>query len=94
MPFDVFIYCKNPTKKAINPQLSFYIRTEETPTQIGLWALKHLNYSEENKSEKLRDFLLNFNSELEKNKGKLPLNQKERNGHLADLIISGLFNKK
>ena len=94
LPFDVFIYCKNPTKKAINPRLSFFIQTKETPKQIGLWALKHLNYNEENKVEKLRDFLLNFNNALEKNKGKLPLSQKERNGHLADLIVSGFFNKK
>lgn len=92
LPFDVFIYCKNPTKKAINPRFSFLIKTEETPKQIGLWGLKHLSSFEENKAEKLRNFILDFNQAFEKNKGILPLKEKEKNAKLADLIISGFFN--
>lgn len=93
MPFDVFIYCKNPSKKAINPRLSFYIETEETPKQIGLWGLKHLEFNETNKVEKLRDFVLNFNQAFKKYKGTLPLNEKEKNAKLAEMILSGYFNK-
>ena len=92
LPFDVFIYCKNPTKKAINPRFSFLIETEETPKQIGLCGLKHLSSFEENKAEKLRNFILDFNQAFEKNKGILPLKEKEKNAKLADLIISGFFN--
>ena len=94
MPFDVFIYCKNPTKKAINPRLSFYIETEETPNQIGLWGLKHLYFKNEGNVEKLRDFILNFNCACKKNKGVLPLKNAAANGKIGDLIISGFFNKR
>ena len=94
LPFDVKIYCKNPTKKAINPQLSFYIETEETPKQIGLWGLKHLKFREKNNAEKLRDFILNFNQAYKENKGVLPLKNSAANGKIGDLIVSGFFNKK
>ena len=94
LPFDVFIYCNNPTQKAINPKLSFYIETEETPKQIGLWSLKHLKFRDENKAEKLRDFILNFNKAYKENKGVLPLKNSAANGKIGDLIVSGFFNKK
>lgn len=94
MPFDVFIYCKNPSKKAINPRLSFYIETEETPNQIGLWGLKHLYFKNEGNVEKLRDFILNFNCAYKKNKGVLPLKNAAANGKISDLIVSGFFNKR
>lgn len=94
MPFDVFIYCKNPTQKAINPRLSFLIETEETPNQIGLWGLKHLYFRNEGNVENLRDFILNFNNAYEKNKGFKPLNNAAANGKIGDLIVSGFFNNK
>ena len=94
MPFDVFIYCKNPSKKAINPKLSFYIETEETPKQIGLWSLKHLKFSDKNKIEKLRDFILNFDRAYKENKGVFPLKNSAANGRIGDLIVSGFFNKR
>lgn len=92
IPFDVFIYCKNPSKKAINPSFSFLIETEETSKQIGLWGLKHIVYSDENKAKKIRDFILNFNQTLEKTKGVLPFNKKQKDAKLAELIFSGFFN--
>lgn len=94
LPFDVFIYCKNPTKKATNPYFSFLVETEETPEQIGLIGLKHLTYSEDNKPEKIREFVLNFNKAFEKNDGVLPLTQGQKNAKLAELILLGYFNKK
>ena len=94
LPFDVFIYCKNPTQKAINPKLSFLIETDETPNQIGLLALKHLNYKDENYVEKVRDFILNFKQAYEKNRGVLPLSNREKNVKLAELILLGYFNNK
>ena len=94
LPFDVFIYCKNPTQKAINPRLSFLIETQETPNQIGLLALKHLNYKDKNNVEKVRDFILNFKQAYEKNRGVPPLSNREKNVKLAELILLGYFNNK
>ena len=36
MPFDAYISCKNPTKKAINPCLTVFLEKKESENIIGL----------------------------------------------------------
>ena len=58
MPFDVDVYCTNPTKKAINPRFNFFIKhTEKGVPLFGFIQLNSKNPPEENVS-KLGKFII------------------------------------
>ena len=94
MPFDAYISCKNPTKKAINPCLNIFLDKKESKNSIGLYSLTHLNFNQPNGIERLHDITYNFAQACEENKNKPPFNKKESNTHIAEQILKGFFNKK
>ena len=94
MPFDAYISCKNPTKKAINPCLTVFLEKKETKESIGLYSITHLKYNKSNEIERMHNIISNFEKVCEDNKNKKPLNKKESNCYIAEKILSGLFNKK
>ena len=94
MPFDAYISCKNPTKKAINPCLTVFLEKKETKENIGLYSITHLKFSKPNEIERLHNITYSFAQACEENKNKPPFNKKESNAHLVEQILKGFFNKK
>ena len=94
MPFDAYISCKNPTKKAINPCLTVFLEKKETKENIGLYSITHLKYNKPKEIERIHNTIFNFAKACEDNKNKPPFNKREAVEHVAKQILSGFFNKK
>ena len=94
MPFDVYISCKNPSKKAINPCLTVFLEKKETKEHIGLYSLSRLKSNQPNEIERIHNITYEFAKACEENKNKSPFNKREANMYLAEQILSGFFNKK
>jgi hypothetical protein len=94
MPFDAYISCKNPTKKAINPCLTVFLEKKETKESIGLYSITHLKYNKPNEIERIHNIISDFEKACEDNKNRKPFNRKESVCHIAEQILSGFFNKK
>ena len=94
MPFDAYISCKNPSKKAINPCISVFLEKKGTKNQVGLYSLTHLKARQPNEIERMHNRLYEFAQACEENKNKSPFNNHEANMYLAEQILSGFFNKK
>ena len=94
MPFDAYISCKNPTKKAINPCLTVFLEKKESENSIGLYSITHLKFSKPNEIERLHNITYSFAQACEENKNKPPFDKRESNAHLAEQILKGFFNKK
>ena len=94
LPFDAYISCKNPSKKAINPCISVFLEKKGTKNQVGLYSLTHLKARQPNEIERMHNRLYEFAQACEENKNKSPFNKREANMYLAEQILSGFFNKK
>ena len=94
MPFDAYISCKNPTKKAINPFLTVFLEKKESKNSIGLYSMTHLKSKQPNEIERLHNITYNFAQACEENKNKPPFNRREADAHIAEQIVNRFFNKK
>lgn len=94
MPFDAYISCKNPSKKAINPCLSVFLEKKGTKNQVGLYSLTHLKYNNPNEIEKIHNRLYEFAQACEENKNKPPLTRKEATLNIEDFIYNEIYGTK
>lgn len=94
MPFDVAVFCHNPTKKAIHPRYTFVI-TDSKPKKPEVFGFIHVNTKNklEDNVTKIKDFILDFDKK-NKEVGYIKPSKKRDDISLARMIISGFFNKK
>lgn len=94
MPFDAYISCKNPSKKATNPCLSVFLEKKGTEKQVGLYSLTHLKYNNPNEIERIHTRIYEFAQACEENKNKPPLTRKETTLNIAKYIYNEIYGTK
>lgn len=94
MPFDAYISCKNPSKKAINPCISVFLEKKETKNQVGLYSLTHLKARQPNEIERMHNRLYEFAQACEENKNKPPLTRKEATLNIENFIYNEIYCTK
>lgn len=91
MPFNVDVICYNPTKKAINPRFGFYItHKKKQATLVGNIRLTSKNTPEEN-SQKLNNFITNFNNKYQSLKGDEKLTRAEETQRQVNFLLFNRF---
>ena len=94
MPFDAYISCKNPTKKAINPVLTVFLEKKETKKQVGLYSITNLKCNKPQEIERMHQVLSDFAKACEENKNKPPLTRKENILTIEKFIYKTIYNTK
>ena len=91
MPFDVEVFCINPSKRAINPRFNFWItHTKNYATLQGNIIISSKDSLEHNLS-KLNNFMKNFKEKLDKIKGNEKLTPREELQRQVDFILFGKY---
>ena len=91
MPFDAYISCKNPTKKAINPILTVFLEKKENKKQVGLYSVTHLKFNQPNEIKRMHSRLYEFAKACEENKNKQPLTRAEASETIGRVIFQEIY---
>ena len=89
MPFDVDVYCFNPSKKAINPRFNFSIKyTKKNVPLFGYINLNSKNPLEKN-VEDLNNFIIKGKEKIDSIKGDEKLTSAEETRRQVGLLLFG-----
>ena len=89
MPYDVDVYCMNPTKRAIHPRFSFWmIHTKKRATLNGCVRINSKDSLMKN-IEKLNKFITSFDEKFRSLKGDERLSPAEETRKQVDFILFG-----
>lgn len=89
MPFDVDVYCFNPSKKAINPRFNFSIKyTKKGVPLYGFINLNSKNPAEKN-AEDLNNFIKQSKEKIDSIKGNEKLTKEEETLRQVGFMLFG-----
>ncbi len=92
LPYDIDVYCVNPTKRAINPRFKFWLSsTKRQATLRGMILLTSKDAVEQNVL-KLRNFILNFDKKFKSLKGDEKLTRAEETQRQVDFLLFGRWS--